>query len=247
MSNNFFFSKFKLFNQDLQTLPDKKLLISTLNAYCYNMAHDDKEYSEVLFNSDVLLPDGISIVLAARLLTGTRLKKIAGEDLFFYEMKRLNENGGSCFFLGSSDNTLNSIVKRARSEFPKVNVQKFSPPFKTEFTQTDNKAMVDKINEFRPDVLFIGMTAPKQEKWAANNLSDLNVKHICCIGAVFDFYAGTVKRAPKIFIALGMEWFFRLIKEPRRMWRRYILGNPEFLWLVFKEKYFNRSSKHRDS
>ena len=106
--------------------------------------------------------------------------------------------------------------------------------------------MVDKINEFKPDVLFIGMTAPKQEKWAANNLSDINVKHICCIGAVFDFYAGTVKRASELVIAIGMEWFFRLIKEHLRMWRRYILGNPEFIWLIIKEKYFNRSSKYRE-
>jgi N-acetylglucosaminyldiphosphoundecaprenol N-acetyl-beta-D-mannosaminyltransferase len=116
-----------------------------------------------------------------------------------------------------------------------------------EFTPADNQIMVDKINEFKPDVLFIGMTAPKQEKWAANNLSDINVKHICCIGAVFDFYAGTVKSAPELVIAIGMEWFFRLIEEPRRMWRRYILGNPEFIWLIIKEKYFNKSSKYRES
>jgi N-acetylglucosaminyldiphosphoundecaprenol N-acetyl-beta-D-mannosaminyltransferase len=238
MSNLFLLRKSDLFNQKLETLPDKKLLISTLNAYCFNMAQKDKGYSEVLYKSDVLLPDGISVVLAARLLTGARLKKIAGEDLFFYEMRRLNENGGSCFFLGSSDNTLNSIVKRAKSEFPKVIVHKYSPPFKPEFTPADNQIMVDKINELQPDVLFVGMTAPKQEKWAANNLSDLKVKHICCIGAVFDFYAGTVKRAPEMIIALGMEWLFRLIKEPRRMWRRYILGNPEFVWLIIKEKYF---------
>jgi N-acetylglucosaminyldiphosphoundecaprenol N-acetyl-beta-D-mannosaminyltransferase len=102
MSNKFLLTKSKLFSQKLQTIPDQKLLISTLNAYCYNIAQKDGVYSEVLYKSDVLLPDGISVVLAAYLLTGTKLKKIAGEDLFFYEMRRLNENGGSCFFLGSS-------------------------------------------------------------------------------------------------------------------------------------------------
>ena len=102
MSNKFLLTKSKLFSQKLQTIPDQKLLISTLNAYCYNIAQKDGVYSEVLYKSDVLLPDGISVVLAACLLTGTKLKKIAGEDLFFYEMRRLNENGGSCFFLGSS-------------------------------------------------------------------------------------------------------------------------------------------------
>jgi N-acetylglucosaminyldiphosphoundecaprenol N-acetyl-beta-D-mannosaminyltransferase len=240
MSNSFLIRKSSLFSQNLETIPDQKLLISTLNAYCYNIAQKDKEYSEVLYKSDILLPDGVSVVLAAHLLTGKKLKKIAGEDLFFYEMRRLDKIGGSCFFLGSSESTLESIINRARSEFPSVTVQKFSPPFKPEFTRDDNKIMVDRINEFKPDVLFIGMTAPKQEKWAANHLSELNVKHICCIGAVFDFYAGTIKRAPKLVIDLGMEWFFRLVKEPRRMWRRYVLGNPEFIWLIIKEKYFTR-------
>jgi len=247
MPNSFLLNKSKLFSQKLETMPDQKLLISTLNAYCYNIAQKDKEYSEVLYKSDVLLPDGVSVVLAAYLLTGTRLKKIAGEDLFFYEMSRLNKNGGSCFFLGSNEDTLSRIIDRAKSDFPKVNAHMFSPPFKAEFSPEDNKIMVDKINEFKPDVLFIGMTAPKQEKWAANHLPELNVKHICCIGAVFDFYAGTIKRAPKVLIALGLEWFFRLIKEPRRMWRRYIIGNPEFIWLIIKEKYFNTSIKYKES
>jgi len=238
MSNTFLIAKSKLFNQDLQSLPDHKLLISTLNAYCYNIAQKDSEYSEVLYKSDVLLPDGISVVIASYFLTGEKLKKIAGEDLFFYEMNRLSKNGGSCFFLGSTENTLKCISDRIKSDYPNVKVQTFSPPYKAEFSTEDSKIMVDKINSFKPDILFIGMTAPKQEKWAAKYLPELNVKHVCCIGAVFDFYAGTIKRAPKLVIAFGMEWFYRLIKEPHRMWRRYLLGNPEFLWFVIKEKIF---------
>ena len=85
------------------------------------------------------------------------------------------------------------------------------------------------------------MTAPKQEKWAYEHLSDLDARHICCIGAVFDFYAGTVSRAPGWMIAMGLEWFYRLIKEPSRMWRRYLIGNSKFIWLVIKEKF--RSGK----
>jgi N-acetylglucosaminyldiphosphoundecaprenol N-acetyl-beta-D-mannosaminyltransferase len=97
--------------------------------------------------------------------------------------------------------------------------------------------MIDEINKCKPDVLFIGMTAPKQEKWAYEHFEKLEVGHVCCIGAVFDFYSMRVKRAPQSFIDLGLEWFFRLIKEPRRMWNRYLVGNPKFLFYVIKEKF----------
>jgi N-acetylglucosaminyldiphosphoundecaprenol N-acetyl-beta-D-mannosaminyltransferase len=96
--------------------------------------------------------------------------------------------------------------------------------------------MIDIVNEVNPDVLFVGMTAPKQEKWAYQHFGELLAGHVCCIGAVFDFYAGTVKRAPNWMILIGMEWSYRLIKEPRRMWRRYLIGNALFIGNILKEK-----------
>jgi len=183
-----------------------------------------------------LIPDGISIVWAVRWLTGQKIKKIAGSELFFYEMEQLQRIGGKCFFLGSTEATLNCIAERVNKDYPNVKVQWHSPPYKPEFSEEDNLAMLKAINTFQPDVLFIGMTAPKQEKWAYQHYDQFNVNHICCIGAVFDFYAGTVKRAPKWMINMGLEWFYRLIKEPRRMWRRYLIGNSKFIWAVLKEK-----------
>jgi N-acetylglucosaminyldiphosphoundecaprenol N-acetyl-beta-D-mannosaminyltransferase len=227
---------FNLFNRDLASLPDEKLLINTLNAHSFNMVQTDDLFAASLKNSDVLIPDGISVVWALRFLNGERIKKIAGADLFFYEMERLNRNGGSCFFLGSSDQTLNSIAERAAREYPAVKVGKFSPPYKPAFTDEDNDLMIGSVNAFKPDVLFVGMTAPKQEKWAYENKSRLLAGHICSIGAVFDFYAGTVGRAPEWMISAGLEWFYRLIREPSRMWRRYLIGNSKFIWLILKEK-----------
>ncbi|MFA6912412.1 MAG: WecB/TagA/CpsF family glycosyltransferase, partial [Proteiniphilum sp.] len=93
------------------------------------------------------------------------------------------------------------------------------------------------VNKVEPDVLFVGMTAPKQEKWTYEYFDQLRAGHICCIGAVFDFYAGTVKRAPKWMIQIGLEWFYRLIREPRRMWRRYLIGNTLFVIGILKEKF----------
>ncbi|MPN30391.1 N-acetylglucosaminyldiphosphoundecaprenol N-acetyl-beta-D-mannosaminyltransferase [bioreactor metagenome] len=191
----------------------------------------------------MILPDGISVVLAVRLLQGKRIRKIAGDDLFRYEMQRVHSMGGKCFFLGSSETTLNLIEEKVKKDFPGLRVYSYSPPYKPEFTEEDNRAMIDVVNEVEPDVLFVGMTAPKQEKWAHEHFNRLKSGHICCIGAVFDFYAGTVQRAPVWIISAGMEWFFRLVREPRRMWRRYLIGNTLFVSGILKEKFKTGSNR----
>jgi N-acetylglucosaminyldiphosphoundecaprenol N-acetyl-beta-D-mannosaminyltransferase len=232
-------SKLNLYRGSLDNLPESKLLINTINAHSFNIAQKDPVFAESLIKSDILLPDGVSIVVAILLLTGEKVKKIAGADLFFYEMKRMNLNGGTCLFIGSNENTLRLIYERASREYPKIKVLTYSPPYKQEFSLEDNESMFSFVNECKPDVLFIGMTAPKQEKWAYQNFHRLVAVHICCIGAVFDFYAETVKRAPEWMIRIGLEWFYRLVKEPRRMWRRYFLGNFKFMWLILREKISN--------
>ena len=225
-----------LFRESLDKIQDGKLLINTINAYSFVTACHSESFHAALLKSQVLLPDGISIVMAMKLLTGEKLKKISGADLFEWQMQRLEKIKGKCFFLGSSNDTLNKIYERCRVQYPNVSVQCYSPPYKATFSREDSKLMIDAVNKFSPDVLFIGMTAPKQEKWAAENFEKIQAKHICCIGAVFDFYAGNIRRAPKWMIILGFEWFYRLIREPKRLWKRYLIGNTKFIALVLKEK-----------
>lgn len=224
-----------IYSEALSSLPNKKLLINTINAHSYNVAQKDSFFAEVLQKSDILLPDGISIVLATRLLKKKRIQRIAGADLFYFEMNRLNKSSGKCFFLGSNTITLKKIEKIAKKEFSNVQISSFAPPFKKEFTDTENMHMISLVNSFQPDVLFIGMTAPKQEKWAFTHFNELNTKHVCSIGAVFDFYAGNIKRAPHWMQLIGLEWFYRLLAEPRRMWKRYLIGNIIFLFNILKE------------
>lgn len=228
-------SELSLFNGSLISLSNNKLLINTLNAHSFNIAQTDKVYAKALYSCDVLLPDGISVVLAMRLLYGKQLEKIAGADLFFYEMDRLNKMKGKCFFLGSNIETLKRITIQAKKHYPHVKIESYSPPYKAEFNNSDNQQMLTEINNYKPDVLFIGMTAPKQEKWAYEHYHKLEVGHVCSIGAVFDFFAGTVSRSPQWMINAGFEWLYRLLREPRRMWRRYIIGNTKFVYNVFKE------------
>jgi N-acetylglucosaminyldiphosphoundecaprenol N-acetyl-beta-D-mannosaminyltransferase len=226
---------YTLFNQPLSTIQQTKVLINALNAHSLNTSINDDIFKKALQFSNILLPDGISVVWAKRMLTGEKLQKIAGADLFFFEMNRMNAIHGKCFFLGSSEKILQLIKTRAAKDFPYVQVFTYSPPYKPEFSTEDSKVMIDKVNEVDPDVLFVGMTAPKQEKWTYQNFSQLQVGHVCCIGAVFDFYAGNINRAPNWMIRIGIEWTYRLIKEPRRMWRRYLIGNLKFLGFLLME------------
>lgn len=224
---------------DLANLPEGKLLINTINAFSYNNARRDILFEEALTKGDVLIPDGISIVRACRWLRAKSQPKerIAGWDLFEFEMRKLNARGGKVMFLGSSEKVLALIREKAAIVYPNLDVVTYSPPYKPKFTVEDDLTMVKAINDANPDLLWIGMTAPKQEKWTYANWDRLNIHcHVGTIGAVFDFFAGTYKRAPMIWQRCGFEWLYRLLAEPRRMWRRYILGNAEFLSLVLREK-----------
>lgn len=234
---------------ELASLPEGKLLINTINAHSYNTARKDSLFAEALTNGDVLLPDGMSIVMACKWIKAKSLPKerIAGWDLFAFEMEKLereseelrtkSEESKIVMFMGSSQKVLDLIVKRAAEVYSHLKVVTYSPPYKPEFSDEDNKAIIDAIHAANPDLLWIGMTAPKQEKWTYSHWKELNIHcHVGSIGAVFDFFAGTMKRAPMWWQDHGLEWLYRLLKEPKRMWRRYIIGNTLFLWNMVKEK-----------
>lgn len=225
--------------KELDRLKDGKLLINTINAHSYNTALKDSLFAEALMKGDVLIPDGASIVMACKWLKAKSQpeERIAGWDLFVYEMERLNVRGGKCFFMGSSEKVLALIREKAAKIYPNIKVETYSPPYKPEFTEEDNRLIIDAINTAKPDLLWIGMTAPKQEKWAYTHWKELEINcHCGTIGAVFDFFAGTVERAPLWWQEHSLEWLYRLLKEPKRMWRRYIIGNTLFLLNIAKEK-----------
>ncbi len=233
----------------LKDIPEGKVLINTINAHSFNIAQKDELFAETLTNGDYLIPDGASIVKACRWLNGKSHPKerIAGWDLFIFEMECLERKSGqqsnNCekckvMFVGSSESVLKKIEKRAALNYPHLDVITLSPPYKREFSDEDISAIIKAINAANPDLLWIGMTAPKQEKLIYQHWPELDIHcHVGTIGAVFDFYAGTVKRAPKSWQDHSSEWLYRFLTNPRRMWRRYLLGNPLFLWNIFKEKF----------
>ena len=219
---------------------DKKYIVNTLNPHSYCIAKKDVEFQNSLKNSDILLPDGIGIVWAIYILLRKKIKKIAGADAHIHFLNLANHDKLKVFYVGASELTLRKIEDRVLMDFPNCKVASYSPPFKIQFSEKENEIMLAKINNFQPDILFIGMTAPKQEKWVYHNKENINAKVICSIGAVFDFYAGTVKRASPFWIKIGLEWLPRLVKEPRRLFYRNFISTPKFIFEVLSFKIFGK-------
>jgi N-acetylglucosaminyldiphosphoundecaprenol N-acetyl-beta-D-mannosaminyltransferase len=222
---------------------ESKATINTINQYSYCIAQEDQEFQAALKGSDILLPDGEGVVLAERFLTGKKLHKISGTDVHMHLLKMLNNKGGRCFYLGASTETLEKIQSKIRKEYPNIEMGYFAPPFKAVFSEEENNEMIEAINSFAPDALFIGLTAPKQEKLSQQFKSKLNVKIICAIGAVFDFYSDTVKRPNELFIKYKMEWLGRFMSNPSKMWKRYFYYGPVYAWYILKIRF--SAAKHK--
>ena len=174
-----------------------KKIINTINAHSYIVAKSDPKFKDALINSDILLPDGEGIVLMAKKLKGKKINKIAGADIHLKLLELADSNAMKCFYLGASESTLKLIIKNLSKTYKNVDYGFYSPPFKSDFSEVESQTMINEINKFQTDILFVGMTAPKQEKWVFEYKNQIDAKVICSIGAVFDFVAETKKRAPQ--------------------------------------------------
>lgn len=221
---------------------EKKVLINTFSPNSYGLALTDKEFEKALKGTDLLVLDGMGIAIGSILLNGKNIKKIAGQDCFDFFMDKCNQENLKVFFLGSTEETLDKIALRASQEYPNATVGTYSPPFKAMFSQDDNQQMIDVINRFNADVLFIGLTAPKQEKWAYEHKDLLNTRIISTIGNVFDWYAGNSKRPAKIWIDLRLEWFVRIFLRPE-IFRRNTGNQMKFLRDLFLHIFYIRRIK----
>ena len=169
---------------------EKRCIINTINPHSYCESKKDTHFEKALLESDVLLPDGSGIVLATKILAGKKINKIAGADVHQYLLEQANAKSLKVFYLGAAQNTLDLIQKRIGIEYPNIKVSSFSPPFKSEFSNEDTLEMLEKVNAFQSDILFVGMTAPKQEKWVDQNNEFINAKIIEETGDEWAFNEG---------------------------------------------------------
>lgn len=216
-----------------------QVVFACANPHSLVVAQQDAHFHASLTHADFVVADGVGASLMARFVGIQIGPRITGTDYFQKVLGALQQRGsGRVFFFGSSQRVLDLITKRFAKDFPSLTLcGVLSPPFGT-WSEVENHRMVKAINDAEPDVLWVGMTAPKQEKWVETNRRRLAVPVIGSIGAVFDFYAGTYSRAPKWVRNIGLEWAYRFIREPRRMWRRNFVSAPKFVWLVIRRHLF---------
>jgi len=207
-----------------------QIVFSCAMAHSINTAQKDREFREALIDSDMVVTDGAGVALMGRLVGLDLGERIAGEQFFLALMRALSERGrGRIFFFGSTDRVLELIRKRFAQEFPELEVcGTLAPPLWPWPEDTDQR-MIREIRETQPDVLWIGLGAPKQEKWAYRNRHALGTPLIGSIGAVFDYFAGTNPPPPGWVRRFGLETLYRFIREPRRLWRRVFISNSQFV------------------
>lgn len=200
-----------------------QFLINTISPNSYGLAVKDERVKNALQGSDILILDGVYFGLVALFKKRISINRTTGWDAFMHYARALENNKGRVFFLGSTQQTLDKIKANFNKDFPSVAVETYSPPFKPVFSDEDNQEMARRVADFKPDVMFVGMTAPKQETWSFQNRVQLDAKVICTIGNVFDWYAGNTKRPSIFWQKIGMEWLVRIFYR-REIFKRNI-GN----------------------
>ncbi|HOW27910.1 MAG TPA: WecB/TagA/CpsF family glycosyltransferase [Elusimicrobiota bacterium] len=210
--------------------------LTVVNSYSVVVSQNDVDFFQALLNSHLILADSIPVVWLSRLIDRPLPERIAGPDLHDFISRLAEKNGWSVFYLGASPSTLDQLKANLQKRFPALNIAGvYSPPMKAEFNDEDTSAMIEAIQRARPDIVWVGLTAPKQEKWLFRNLKSLRCHLAVGIGAAFEFTAGTRTRAPRWIQVCGFEWLHRLLHEPRRLWKRYLIGNTIFLLISFRE------------
>jgi len=207
----------------------KQGYVVTPNPEIVQLARKDEQFRTVVNNAALVLPDGIGIIYGAKILGRPLPARVPGIDFASALMKELSEKGGKVFLLGAKPGIAQAAKEKLEEQYPGLDICGTNDGY-----FKDDKPVIDKINAAGPDLLFVCLGAPKQEKWMAENIGRLNAKLMIGLGGALDVFSGQIKRAPKLFRKLGLEWFYRLCKEPKRIGRMIKL--PLFLFAAAGEK-----------
>jgi len=204
--------------------------VSYINAHCLNNAFSDKDYYDILTDSDLVYPDGMSIVWASYLYGDPLPERVNLGDFLYDLCKLCVEKRYKIFLLGGGEGVAEDTASHLKKKFPNLSIVGTHSGF---FDKKDNEMAIDKINSSLADIVLVGMGVPKQEKWIAKNKNKLKPSVLWGVGALFEYYANNVKRAPIWMRKIGFEWLFRLFAESSRLKKRYLIGNPLFLIRAF--------------
>jgi len=219
-----------------------RLRIAVTPVNCLLWARKNSELNEIYNSADIVTADGVPVVWASRLLSSPIKGRVTGLDLLpaFSEISARKKF--SFFFLGAAEGVAEKLAEKLKRSYPGLNIAgTWSPPFREQFTEEENREMIERINRSRADVLWVSLTAPKQDLWIAKYFDKLDVSVAIGVGAAFDVVAGNISRAPGWMQRYGLEWLYRLLKEPGRLSKRYLFEAPQFIPLIIKQ--FITSSK----
>lgn len=220
----------------LQMILDKKnASVFFLNADCLYKAIKDEAYSDILNKAEVVLPDGIGLKLITKLFGGKMKQDCNGTDFSPILMEKISEKGYKVFFLGGKAGVAKKAAKNILERIPKIQIVGTNSGY-----FNNDAEIIDKINFSGADIIFVAMGVPLQEKWIARNREKLNPRLCLGVGALFDYLSGNIPRAPKFMRLMHLEWFWRIIIEPKRMFKRYIIDGTKLFLLVLRLKLFKR-------
>jgi N-acetylglucosaminyldiphosphoundecaprenol N-acetyl-beta-D-mannosaminyltransferase len=238
-----------LFDIPVQTAPPAELLrrilglvedsqrrrVSYVNAHVLNQSFNDPTLQRALQDSDIVYCDGYGVRLAARLIGLPVPHRMTGADWIWGVAALCQESGRSLYLLGSDPGSSAEAADALKRWYPSLDVRGSHHGY-FELDSPHSERVLEHIAEHRPDILLVGMGTPQQELWVSRCFDRIDAKVVWTVGALFDYVSGRTPRAPHWMADNGLEWIFRLALEPRRMWRRYLLGNPAFLWRVAQER-----------
>lgn len=195
----------------------------------------DKKVLESVNSADLVTPDGMPVVWIGRGLGHKNIRRVYGPELMQEICRISSEKGYKNYFYGSSPDVLNKLKEKLYEKYPSLNISGiFSPPFRSLSKDEDDK-IVEGINKSKPDIVWVGLGSPKQDLWMYEHRQRVSAPVMVGVGAAFDFLAGTKPQAPRWIRNNGFEWLFRLMTEPKRLWRRYLIDNPLFIYYVMVE------------
>ncbi len=209
----------------------KGKFITYLNAHCVNISFFDFEYREILQKADLVYAGGQGVVWAARFLGTPLPERINILDFFDILVQELKERKITIYLLGGREGTVKKTEEALKSKGLKIVGSRDGF-----FAKSEEQEIIQEINTLKPNILMVGMGVPKQEKWIYNHINMLNVNLCWSVGAAFDWLSGQRKRAPRWMSKFGLEWLYRLCQQPKRLWKRYLLGNLLFIHHVLKYK-----------
>ena len=239
----------ELFEIDVETAPPADLLrrilafaesgsrhrVSYVNAHVLNQSFTDPELRGALQKSDLVYCDGYGVRLAAKAVGLAVPHRMTGADWIWGVAALCQQSGLSLYLLGSEPGSSADAAKQLKRWYPRLDVRGSHHGY-FEIGSPHSERVLEHIAEHRPDVVLVGMGTPQQELWVDRYFDRIDAGVVWTVGALFDYLSGRTPRAPHWLADNGLEWIFRLTVEPRRMWRRYLLGNPAFLWRVLEER-----------